>query len=393
MTTVPPGLILPNTPPVPGLPSGPVSLTLGQQTVIPYPSNIPPGPVPLALPWVVIINSSPYILQVYQGGLIDQIAAFTQDLVQLSQVDGHSPIEVVPLSGGANIAPGTDATAAATWYSQKPAGSFPAAIGAGAIPLAQASVLLNAIGVLHLPLPNVYGLPVQPWMQALAIRFQDLNSNATQVTMQVAGAAFNDQYFFGAVPNESWLFVPVGGNPVNLTIRSTNGGDFTGNLQVYGLIGPIEAPYIASSGSTVLFPQAPPGVQPAGTVPIGPQLPVNVAVNAGQGNVPMIVTPPAGYAYKLTSWAWHSTGAPGAIARVDIHGINSGLAILRDTDPTNQTGHTYPCNIWVVQFVDFGGTAGQVMLGDGIAGNNPSTANLTMSINYEMWPLPYGPLS
>lgn len=149
MTQAPPSPVAGQKAPPVGYPAAPVTIALGATSTIPYPDNISTGPVPPVLPWVVILNSSPYTLRVKQGADLRPIAAFTSDLVQVMQLGQPQGVEITPDPGAGIIAPGSDSTAYATWYSEKPPGSWPASTGAGAAQFLFGTNIVFSDGLAH----------------------------------------------------------------------------------------------------------------------------------------------------------------------------------------------------------------------------------------------------
>lgn len=117
-----------------GVPGAPVTgLAAGDIVGINYPATPAGGsPVPTNLPWVILLNSSPFTLLVTSGGVVRQIAAFTADLIFVIPQTAP-PLVVLAQSGGQIISPGSDTTIYTTWYEAQPPGQFPAALGSGAI--------------------------------------------------------------------------------------------------------------------------------------------------------------------------------------------------------------------------------------------------------------------
>jgi hypothetical protein len=117
-----------------GVAGTPVTVAAGGVVSIPYPAQetISRQAVPLALPWVLVLNSSPFTLLIQTGNTVEWLSAFTQDLVQVNPALAI-PLTVTALQGAAPVAAGSDTTVYTTWYNQKPPGSYPAALGAGSI--------------------------------------------------------------------------------------------------------------------------------------------------------------------------------------------------------------------------------------------------------------------
>lgn len=371
MTPIPPSANPSIPSPVAGLPSAPVPLTVNVEATIPYPTNIPIGPTPLALPWVILVNSSPYALMVRQGGLISIIPAFNQDLVQVPQVNGRAPLTVVPTPGGANVAPGTDATVFATWYSQRPSGAFPSAIGAGSIPLSQSAVIIPPLqgGSLG-PAPSVViGVNVQPWMQAIAFRWLNDPAGNIAVRVQVAdnsGFMIGDIFADAIVATGDWFYVPVLGRPVLLTLTSVGpAANWSGNIEVFGLAGPVIDPHVSTNR-----------IGAAGFAQAGPQ--PGFSGVCAVGATAVISTPPLGYSWLVTSWSWAVLAAPAAPARIGLTSSVSLIALTRDMTAAAISGNSFPCRIWWPA-------------GEGITVGNSSTQPITIYIAYEMWPTPLSP--
>lgn len=124
-----------------GTPVAPVAVAPGVLATIPYPRSTP-NAVPPALPYAVIQNSSPYTLLVSQGGVLTQIAAFTADVV-FTNIGDMSGLTVLPQAGASLAIGGQDSTVYTTWYSDRPPGSYPAALGSGTASLSATSEVAN----------------------------------------------------------------------------------------------------------------------------------------------------------------------------------------------------------------------------------------------------------
>jgi len=115
--------------------SGPFALTVNTETDIAYPTN-----APQVFTWAVITNSSPFTLVIKQGAQLGLLAAFTADAFP---VQSAIPLAVIPFSGTGVLLAGTDTSVYVAWYKDTPPGQYPAALGAGAIPVSSSSLLAS----------------------------------------------------------------------------------------------------------------------------------------------------------------------------------------------------------------------------------------------------------
>lgn len=228
--------------------------------VVPFPTNIPAGPVPLRLGWCVLQNSSPYALQVTQGSPLKVIPGFTTDLVEVLTLDGQSPIVLTPLATAQAVAPGTDSTCYATWYVRKPEGAFPSAHGGGAISTTVSNLFVDGI---------TSQLPIGTFNTELTVdvaRYATIRY-AFFETMGLNPITFDFLWTGNTIGPGVQIIVPAGGGAsgslVNqgdqLELWATNNGAAAGDVQalltVTGSLSPgapTNAPNAGSIGTQVI---------------------------------------------------------------------------------------------------------------------------------------------
>lgn len=216
-----------------GYPAAPVTVIAGATVTVPYPANLPIGPVPPSLPYMVVLNSSPYTLLVSQGRVIAQVAAFTSDLVQLTQLgQAGVGVDLMAQQGSGLTVPGQDSTAYATWYERKPAGSFPAALGSGAANFTAATPIIDDSPNVVVGTPQRYG-PFST-LSAAGVRFSIVAQLGTTVPLLVqleepvvAGPTAAGHNF--VLPGQSAAFAafvsPVIGDELTIVLSANAGSD------------------------------------------------------------------------------------------------------------------------------------------------------------------------
>lgn len=379
MTSTPP----PSGPahPIAGYPAAPIVVAPNVLSTIPYPTNLPTGPVPTALPFMVIVNSSPYALLVSQGQVLTQIAAYTQDIVQLPQVNGRAGVTVLPLAGVANIAPGADATIYATWYPADPGGQYPAAIGAGAIPIGTSTNLTPVAGsAVNLgPGQESFGFGIVTggvdaaappgWVQAVAVYIVQTGGTASGVEVSVGGGLGKEQgvALVGTVQPQTF-YVPVNGAPFIVKLTDIGIG-FTGTIFVYGLVGPVTAPRLSGPnqnpvlGSSVLSAS----VLAAGTSAVSP--------------------PNPGYQLRIVAWSFAFAVAPTAGGVVLIRATGSATPLMRHAVPAAVSDALpWSGSVWIPDVVSVG-----FLVPDGFTFVNSASQTCSTQIIYETWPTPLEP--
>jgi LysM repeat protein len=364
----------PSTPAHVGIPVTPITLIQNLLSAIPYPPVPTSGSVPQPYPYVVIVNSSPFSLAVAQGGTLTQIAAYTQDVVKIPNPDPLAPVTILPTPGAANIAPGVDHTVYATWYPSDPGGQYPAAIGAGTIPIGTSSILATvdfagAIGGAITPV-------VLPWVQAIAIR-----GNSGGGAIAAANVIVTDSN--GTLLCETilhsglTLYVPVQGDPSPTITITAQGTAVLGVWHVYGLVGPVINPYIATVGGGSGFATS-----------TGPQQGIAPTILAGA--ITALIAPPEyGYMLRIRTVSFQPIAAPAAGATVALRATNSALYLMRHqlAATINDVPSPFPCDIWVP---DSQGTG--VNVPDGLTAQNASGVNVLFAVQYEVWPTPLAPI-
>ena len=87
----------------------------------------------IPLGWLLLINSSPYALNVAQGVTLKILPAFTADLFRVAILPNTDPVSWLafpPLAGTPQA--GQDTSLYATWYDTQPSGVYPCAVAAAA---------------------------------------------------------------------------------------------------------------------------------------------------------------------------------------------------------------------------------------------------------------------
>jgi hypothetical protein len=219
----------------PGYVSDPQLVFPATPTQIPYPTGtqavgflpgLPAnqaGPVPPALSWAVVENSSPYTLLVSYGAILGWLDAYTSDKFFLPTPNPGVPLTVIantpnPQSAGTLVI--NDATVYATWYEQDPGGQYPAAIGAGAITIAPNELLVESIPTTGSSLfgPN----NVAPFA-AIMVAMSDLGGGAP-VYFQVETRFWDPNHV--NIITEEVTTILAGGTAVRIIPAYTNLVDF-----------------------------------------------------------------------------------------------------------------------------------------------------------------------
>jgi hypothetical protein len=351
--------------------SPPVQVSPGALTQIPFPADqLPKRSIPISYPYVVIVNSSPYALLVSQSGVLTQIAAYTEDLLELQIADGSRPITILAQPGSATIATGVDMTVYATWYSTPPGGEYPAAIGAGTIAIGTNSGLPGGSFDGTVPFGSFDVAPMPSWVQTVAVQAQVVPPNGVYVIVNYTTSG--GFIFSGTLSNAQILYVPVNGQPVTFTLL-TSGGNLIGVWPVFGLTTAITAPIIQPFGGGN-----------SGGVPHGPQ--PRAEVTAAAGATPtMIIAPPFGMQVRLRCWSWQFAVAPAAGGQLLLRGLSTGNpTLIRHEVPgtVNDPGSPIPMDVWVPDFLN----ASSQNQPDGIRIDNGTTQTVTATLAYELWP-------
>lgn len=102
---------------------------------------------------MVLLNSSPFTLVVSTGSTTTQIAAFTSDKVYVYSSGPPLPVTVTPQLGAGTPGLGQDSTVYATWYHDEPPGTYPAALGSGAVAFAPVTVTDDIQSLVNVTVP------------------------------------------------------------------------------------------------------------------------------------------------------------------------------------------------------------------------------------------------
>lgn len=332
------------------------------------PPRTPSGPTPIPYSFLVIVNSSPYALLVSQGGVLTQIAAFTQDLVQVPNSD--QAVTILPQVGSETLAPGVDASIYGTWYPNDPGGEYPAAIGAGDIPIGTNATLTTVQFPGTSPFGTINVTPVPAWVQAVGIK---VNTSATYVDVLVTD-------IIGIIAETTlsdaqiW-YVPINGQDLTITITA-NGGNLDGTWYVYGLIGPLFSPVIQPFGAGQGLSYA-----------HGQQVPVNANVAAG-ATTTLINPPVPGNQIRIRSFSILPAAAPVAGVQATLKTSVAGTFLARRqyAATVNDALFPLPCDIWVPDRI-----VGTANVADGVAGQNGSAVTMLYTIQWELWPTNLSP--
>lgn len=215
-----------------GFPVAPTTVVAGGLATIPYPTA-KVGPVPIPLPYAVLLNSSPYTLLVSSGGAVRQVAAFTADIVNVTP-GAQVPLTVLAQAGAGPVVGGQDSTVYTTWYATRPDGAYPAALGSGAVALEVTRSLVNSsfvgAGTTQfgpLDLGNFAGVSVRfvdlgggGSVTAWQLQFQWLDGGGNFIAQEtvIAGPSGTVQMARPAMGAQLTLFVSAvgGGGPIAL---------------------------------------------------------------------------------------------------------------------------------------------------------------------------------
>ncbi len=349
-------------------PSPPVTIAAGVLAQIAYPANVPPQ---TELHYCVILNASPFTIVVSSGRVMTQIAAFTADVVQVV-VTQRQPIVVLPVAGVGLVQTGTDSTVYATWLAEAPGGVYPSAIGAGTTPTNQSALVADETIALGAG-PFLITPTMQPWMQAVGLRFLQSGGTAEGLLVTVYDAVngITDAYAQSVLGFTQWFYAPVQGNDVIVRVApmlaGNPGGTVSGELKVYGLAGPIAVQRLATQPA-VLYK----GLQASG----------NCA--GGGGTLTLIGRPGVGSMIRVRNVSYTMAVAPAAGATLILRGSVSLGAYFAWIPPAAIGGDDIGGEGFYL------GSSGQADQSEGLAVLNNTTQAAALRVAYDILPIPWG---
>lgn len=348
------------------------ALTTGVVALVPYPANIPgAGPVPPVLRWVVLLNSSAFTLVVQQGMTLTQIAAFTSDKVQVAELQGGTPITVLPVAGLGTPQTGIDSTVYATWYEDEPPGQYPAAIGSGTTPNSQSTqlVLENFTAFASAAAFHDLSNLIQPWMQALAIRYVQTGGTADAMQFVVADTTDVDNFWNGVLSPQQWVFIPIAGKsvmvqafPMALGAPIVGLNSMVGTWEIFGMNGPVLGVQLGDVA----------GVHQVGIA--------QQAIVPAASNGLIIPFPGSGRLIKVNQVSFSQSVAPAAVSLFTVRGVRSGLVYATWLGPVAANASD-PRGPFVV-----GGMFGTGDPAEGLQCFNPSSQAATFRVTYDLIP-------
>lgn len=284
----------PPSSPAQGIAVAPTLVANGATSTIPFPGAAEGAPTPWTTPWVVLLNSSPYTLVVATGSTTTQIAAFTSDKVYVFAAGLTLPVTVTPQAGAMPVNPGSDSTVYATWYHDEPPGTYPAALGSGAVSNGLASLAFtqgtNPLANLGV---NTYGPFSAQGYGSVMLQITTDAVLLVQVIWQDTAGVITIGGKQMIVPASGVLNVSIPHRGQVFSVRVTNqsGGTANWSGSAYQSQIPLQA---WNFNTPVLIDQANPGVGAGLTVTLGSSIPV--------------------YAGPATWWYWFNNMTTGDIS-------------------------------------------------------------------------------
>lgn len=371
-------------PPARAYPVAPCQPVAGVPCTIPFPTNLPRQVIPTRLTHAVLINSSPFTLLATHGGVQQQVAPFTTDVLVLQEIGLGQPIIVLPQSTAGTVTVGLDASVYPTWYDGPPPGSYPASIGSGIVlpptppqPF-PASVPIIDQAVTSSGSVNV-AVTVPTWVQALMVRFDDGGASTSRgYLVTVQDTADGTTIVTGYVQGMSQpAFFPVAGRNVTLNMSTllgggNSGGLFTGRMIVYGLAGPVTRLTLGATTTTFPFPT---GTGFNAT-----------ATQVATGQQQLVQAPPLGYVIRIrTVWYTYTTAAAAAGQTLFLRGASSGINYGRWIADT-ATFVSRPTEQWTMYI----GANPTLATTEGVNLVNNNAGTVQMDVGYDVVPVPWG---
>lgn len=219
---------------------------------IPDPSSQTPtgGAMPPSLRYVVLTNSSPFTLLVAHGGVLGELAAFTQDVFDLGPYTPWRTGDAVPITVLPQVPSGTvgvaDSHVYAVWYEEDPGGTYPAALGAGEITIVANTTLAaqvaipNAVGTYILPGGGQF-YPVAPSFAGVVVDIPANGGNVLGVTFNWAdenGNGVGQEVFLIGPFGRATAMRPALGAQLSVTVQVIVAGLLPASFTLHGMASP-----------------------------------------------------------------------------------------------------------------------------------------------------------